>query len=286
MSSRGSGFANALETQPRDQHASGLQLQTGCPPEHEPQLDELRARHPEAHPGALHRFLKAQGYDVAKASAMWTAHLAWRAATLLPLTARQNAMVAAARPGPEQAAKGAPESAAAAHSSSDSCAAGGEVQPEPRSFYRLAARDGEGHVVLCCVLRHWVGLGPAELDEALGAYLGFIEETAALVDQATEPGLRRWTLIIDCAGLGPTSVPMTFLRRINAVFEPNYPERLRQSVMVPIPSVVVRFVDPMLRMMLQPEIRAKFGLVSTSAALADSLGMRQLADLPPELAGF
>ena len=38
---------------------------------------------------------------------------------------------------------------------------------------------------------------------------------------------------------------MGFLRRINSVFEPNYPERLKKSVMVPIPSFVVK-VRPLL----------------------------------------
>ena len=56
-----------------------------------------------------------------------------------------------------------------------------------RRFYRLDARDGDGGVMICCVLAAWLGLAPAELDEWLGAYLLFIEETAKVADEHPDP---------------------------------------------------------------------------------------------------
>ena len=110
-------------------------------------------------------------------------------------------------------------------------------------------------------------------------------DTAALVDRALEPSLRRWTLVCDCKGLGPTSVPMTFLKRINSIFEPNYPERLKKSVLVPIPNFVVKIVKPMLKLILDPDTREKFCLASDSVSLAQHLGLTTTS-LPPDLSKY
>ena len=207
--------------------ANRAALTTCCPPEHQGKLAGLLlefgadAARPAAH--TLWRFLRARKYDVERATAMYRAHLEWRATS-------------SAIPAPPSASQAAALAAAAPELDANSAAAQG------RRFYRLDARDPDGGVILCCVLSQWLGLGPAELDEALGAYMLFIEAMQRLVDEHEDASQRKWTLICDCSGLGPTSVPLKFLRRINAVFEPNYPERLKRSVLLPIPGFVVSVV--------------------------------------------
>ena len=66
---------------------------------------------------------------------------------------------------------------------------------QKRQFYAVQPRDAEGGVIICCVLANWLGLSELELDESLGAYLLFIEQTAALVDQHPDPLQRKWTLV-------------------------------------------------------------------------------------------
>ena len=87
---------------------------------------------------------------------MYRAHLEWRATS-------------SAIPAPPSASQAAALAAAAPELDANSAAAQG------RRFYRLDARDPDGGVILCCVLSQWLGLSPAELDEALGAYMLFIE---------------------------------------------------------------------------------------------------------------
>jgi hypothetical protein len=120
---------------------------------------------------------------------------------------------------------------------------------------------GQADEVICVVLREWVDLSPEVLDDALMAYVAFIEATAARVDRHDpKPEQRQWTLICDCAGLGLSSVPLSFLKQINRIFEPNYPHRLRKSVMVPIPRIVTKMVSAMM-VFVAESTRRKFVMV-------------------------
>ena len=140
-----------------------------CPTEHLGTLSLMVAEFgADASPPVTHtlwRFLCARKYNIVKASELYRQHLEWRRSGAIPTrpTAKQFAALEAAR---------LPASSAGA--------AG-------RRFYRLDARDGDGGVMICCVLAAWLGLAPAELDEWLGAYLLFIEETAKVADEHPDP---------------------------------------------------------------------------------------------------
>ena len=95
---------------------------------------------------------------------------------------------------------------------------------------------------------------------------------------------RQWTLICDCSALTPRSVPLAFLQRINRIFEPNYPERLRKSVLVPIPRFVTAMVGAMM-LFVAEATRRKFAMVRSSAELAEAVGV-PVGQLPSSLAGF
>ena len=254
---------------------SQLQMaEAGCPLERRTALSmmasqthqlSLAASHPNTYYSlaTLHRFLKARDYDVQKAVDMFTAHVAWRATTL-PIVCK---------PSQQQAL----QAAQTANAPSGSAA---------RRFYRVQGHGTPGQpIVICCVLRQWVNLSDSELDDALGAYIAFIEETARLADSHPDCAHRgQWTLICDCAGLGLRTVPMTFLKRINAIFEPNYPERLRASVMVPVPKFIVKIVKAMM-VFVAEATRRKFVMVATSKDLAAASGVSE-NNLPSELAGW
>ena len=140
-----------------------------CPPEHLDTLSLMVAEFgADATPPVTHtlwRFLCARKYNLGKASELYRQHLEWRRSGAIPIqpTAKQMAALEAAR---------LPASSAGAHG---------------RRFYRLDTRDGDGGVMICCVLAAWLGLAPAELDEWLGAYLLFIEQTAKIVDEHPDP---------------------------------------------------------------------------------------------------
>lgn len=140
-----------------------------CPPEHLGTLSLMVAEFgADATPPVTHtlwRFLCARKYSLVKASELYRQHLEWRRSGAIPTqpTAKQIAALEAAR---------LPASSAGA---------------DGRRFYRLDARDGDGGVMICCVLAAWLGLAPAELDEWLGAYLLFIEQTAKIADEHPDP---------------------------------------------------------------------------------------------------
>ena len=142
---------------------------TCCPTEHLGKLALLIAQFgadtppPVTH--TLWRFLCARNYNTDKAIAMYQQHLDWRRCGAIPTTptTTQLAALEAARLPPDRA------------------------DAVGRRFYRLDARDSDGGVMICCVLSAWLGLAPAELDEWLGAYLLFIEETAKLADEHPDP---------------------------------------------------------------------------------------------------
>ena len=77
---------------------------------------------------------------------------------------------------------------------------------------------------------------------------------------------------------------MKFLKRLNAAFEPNYPERLKRTVMLPIPGFVVAFIDGMLAF-VDETTRAKFGMVRDAAGLAEVCGVPPKV-LPPTLLAY
>ncbi len=140
-----------------------------CPPEHLGTLSLMVAQFgADATPPVTHtlwRFLCARKYNLAKANELYRQHLDWRRSGAIPTqpTTKQIAALEAARlPASSVGATG-------------------------RRFYRLDARDGDGGVMICCVLAAWLGLAPAELDEWLGAYLLFIEETAKIADEHPDP---------------------------------------------------------------------------------------------------
>ena len=252
---------------------SVMATSTCCPAEHLGKLSSMVAQYgadaplPATH--TLWRFLCARKYNLAQAGEMYADHLDWRrnsGAIPAAPTAAQTAALDAARLVVEPDRTQAPDDSGR------------------RRFYRLEARDADGGVMICCVLAQWLGLTAAELDESLGAYLLFIEETARIADEHPDPMQRRWTVICDCAGLGPTSVPLKFLRRLNAAFEPNYPERLKRTVMLPIPGFVVSCINGMLSF-VDETTRAKFSMVRDAAGLAGACGI-PVETLPAQLRAY
>lgn len=140
-----------------------------CPPEHNDRLAQMVARFGTDTPSptrhTLWRFLCARKYNLEKASESYRQHLDWRRSGSIPTEPTDQqiaALQASLLPGDDPGAAG-------------------------RRFYRLDTRDGDGCVMICCVLSAWVGLAPTELDKWLGAYILFIEETARLADEHPDP---------------------------------------------------------------------------------------------------
>ena len=60
---------------------------------------------------------------------------------------------------------------------------------------------------------------------------------------------QKWTVLIDVSGI--RSPPMSFLRRVNAVMEANYPESLFRSVMFPVPNWLQKIIQGFLTFVAQ-----------------------------------
>lgn len=140
-----------------------LLASTGCPEAWLPALEAMLQRFPGSPPFTCARFLEARGYRLDKAATMYEAHLAWRA-EVLPITATANQRTML-------------EEANRAHSSpTPRPTLAGQRAPKfyrvQSSEYQIGSHAGEaarGGVVICCALGEWVGLGAAELEEALAA---------------------------------------------------------------------------------------------------------------------
>jgi len=123
--------------------------------------------------------------------------------------------------------------------------------------FRQLGRDLSGDQVLGLDFCWGRFLGPdtSALD-CLRAALLFIEMSIASAEAA---GQTKATII--CYG-GPP--PMDFAKALSDTLEANYPERMKRSVIYPVPWLVASLVRTFLRF-LNEEIRAKFAVVSSEA---------------------
>ena len=106
------------------------------------------------------------------------------------------------------------------------------------------------------------------------AYIAFTEELLEAADECCAPD--EWaSCTCICSGGWP---PMSFCRKLAAVLEPNYPERLGGTLIYPVPKVVAALVNGAISF-LPRRTREKFALLSNEKQLCLKAGLKA-EDLP------
>jgi hypothetical protein len=144
---------------------------------------------------------------------------------------------------------------------------------QQRKFYYVC-QSQEGRPCVYIRFRSFMN-AKYDAERALAAYIYMIENT--VLPNCASDGT--WTVLIDVSGVRhPGSIPMSFLSRLNSVFEANYPERLNKTVIFPMPWYVTRFMNAAMSRLLDPVTKEKFAFVTEMSQLAEGAGV-PLADL-------
>jgi hypothetical protein len=107
-----------------------------------------------------------------------------------------------------------------------------------------------------------------DADIEIKAYIWLIENE--IIPQMSEAGPQSWTVLIDVQGI--RSPPISFLTKLNSVFEANYPERLHKTIMFPVPWFVQKMINGFL-FFVNEDTRKKFGFVNALGALISESGI-------------
>ena len=114
----------------------------------------------------------------------------------------------------------------------------------------------------------WGGFfnGGVDFDDAVASYIAALESIPSIscMEQAASRTDAKLTIV--CIG-GPP--PLSYGRAISALFEANYPERLAQAIIYPVPSWVVRFINSVIAFL---PVNVRHVTCSTEAELARALG--------------
>ncbi|KAL3915913.1 MAG: hypothetical protein SGILL_005421 [Bacillariaceae sp.] len=208
-------------------------------------VQSMMENFPDASDQDLIRFLKARNHNVAKATAMYQAHLDWRHDTMPMLEHEKDRIL---------------ETLAT------------------RKFYLLDSADADGRPVVVYCLRRFVQLGyDVTAEEKALIYLMEYQLIPRLDASTTNSSSsheqqqqQKYTALIDVSGI--RSPPLSFLTHVNGVMEANYPERLHRSILFPVPSLVQKMIRGMLYFVAQ-ETREKFAYVNTVSALEECAKM-------------
>ena len=187
----------------------------------------MKQRFPDASEDDLLRFLKARQFRT-EALDMYQAHLDWRAETLPMLEDDQQQI---------------------------------EQTLSTKKFYLLDRCDGDGRPILFFCLRRFMEMG-YDVEEEEKAMIFMMEKH--VVPKLVEQQQQQYTVLIDVSGI--RSPPLSFLTRINAVMEANYPERVYRSILFPVPYLVQKIITGML-IFVAKETREKFFYVDSVSKL-------------------
>jgi hypothetical protein len=105
-------------------------------------------------------------------------------------------------------------------------------------------------------------------EQIINAQIHESEACIAKMKEAKPDGPCRWTVI--CVGGSP---PSEWSKSAAAIFERNYPERLKNSIIYPVPVFMKMIVDAIVYF-LPERTKAKFAVISEEAEL------RELANIP------
>merc|ERR1712176_744775 len=71
------------------------------------------------------------------------------------------------------------------------------------------------------------------VEDEIKALLYVLEEQVIPMMDKSDIDKQKWKVIIDVSGI--RSPPLSFLKQLNDIMEANYPERLEQTILLPVP---------------------------------------------------
>jgi hypothetical protein len=193
----------------------------------------MKQKFPDASEDDLLRFLKARKFRK-QAVDMYQAHLDWRNEILPILQDHQQQIL---------------------------------ENLSTRKFYLLDHTDPDGRPVIFFCLRRFKEMG-YDVDEEEMAMIYMMEND--VIPKLEQQQHQQYTVLIDVSGI--RSPPLSFLTRINAVMEANYPERVYRIILFPVPYLVQKIITGML-IFVAKETREKFFYVNSVSALEECAKM-------------